>query len=75
MTGFRYLRWLSNNCPRTDEIIDGVCFIEEFGSEGTGNGKFNTPIGIALDSDNEKLFVADSGNDRIQVFDLENISI
>ena len=61
----------SNNCPRTDEIINGVCFIEEFGSEGTGNGKFNTPLGIALDSDNKKLFVADSGNDRIQVFDLE----
>ena len=61
----------SNNCPRADEIIDGVCFIEEFGSKGTGNGKFNTPIGIALDSDNEKLYVADSGNDRIQVFDLE----
>ena len=61
----------SNNCPRADEIIDGVCFIEEFGSEGTGNGKFNTPIGITLDSRGEKLYVADSGNDRIQVFDLE----
>ena len=61
----------SNNCPRADKIIDRVCFIEEFGSQGAGNGKFNTPLGIALDSDNEKLYVADSGNDRIQVFDLE----
>ena len=60
----------SNNCSRADKIIDGVCFIEEFGSKGTGNGKFNRPIGITLDSRGEKLYVADSGNDRIQVFDL-----
>ena len=60
-----------NTCPSgTTEIIDGVCFVEAFGSQGTGNGKFNTPIGIALDSDNEKLYVADSLRHRIQVFDL-----
>ena len=62
---------IDNNCPRSDEIIDGVCFVKAFGSQGTGNGKFNTPIGIALDSDNEKLYVADSLRHRIQVFDLE----
>ena len=60
----------SNTCPSRTEIIDIVCFVEAFGSQGTGNGKFNTPIGIALDSDNEKLYVADSLNHRIQVFDL-----
>ena len=40
-----------NTCPSgTDEIIDGVCFVEEFGSSGSGDGKFNDkPSGLALD--------------------------
>ncbi len=60
-----------NVCPsRTQEIVDGVCFVEEFGSAGTRNGKFDTPMGIALDTTNDLLFVADSDNDRIQAFDL-----
>jgi len=58
-------------CPSgTQEIVDGVCFVEEFGSAGTGNGKFDTPMGIALDTTNDLLFVADSDNDRIQAFNL-----
>jgi len=60
-----------NVCPSgTQEIVDGVCFVEEFGSAGTGNGKFDTPMGIALDTTNDLLFVADSDNDRIQAFEL-----
>jgi DNA-binding beta-propeller fold protein YncE len=62
-----------NTCPSgTDEIIDGVCFVEEFGTTGTGNGQFDTPMGIALDTINDLLVVADSDNDRIQVFDLNS---
>ncbi len=60
-----------STCPSgTDEIVDGVCFVEEFGSSGTGNGEFDTPMGIALDTTNDLLFVADSDNDRIQAFNL-----
>ena len=62
-----------NTCPSgTDEIVNGVCFVEEFGSSGTANGKFDTPMGIALDTTNDLLFVADSDNDRIQAFDLNS---
>jgi len=62
-----------NTCPSgTDEIVNGVCFVEEFGTTGTGTGQFDTPIGIALDTSNDLLFVADSDNDRIQVFDLNS---
>jgi DNA-binding beta-propeller fold protein YncE len=60
-------------CPSgTDEIVDGVCFDEKFGSAGTANGQFDTPMGIALDDTNDLLFVADSDNDRIQAFDLKS---
>ena len=60
----------NDNCSRANQI-DDVCFVEKFGSQGTGKENFNTPIGITLDSRGEKLYVADSGNDRIQVFDLD----
>ena len=35
-----------------------------------GNGEFNGPEGIVVDSDNERVFVSDTLNNRIQVFDL-----
>ncbi|EIJ65721.1 fibronectin type III domain protein, partial [Candidatus Nitrosopumilus salaria BD31] len=60
-------------CPSgTEEIVDGVCYVEEIGSTGSGNGQFNTPVGIAYDSTNDLLFVADSDNDRIQAFELNS---
>ncbi|BDQ31704.1 fibronectin type III domain-containing protein [Nitrosopumilus zosterae] len=58
-------------CPSgTEEIVDGVCFVEEFGTLGTGNGNFDAPLGITLDPTNELLFVADSDNNRIQAFNV-----
>ncbi len=60
-----------NTCPSgTEEMVNGVCFVEEFGSRGSGDGEFNSPMGIALDKTNNLLFVADTDNDRIQVFEL-----
>ena len=56
-------------CPSgTDEVIDGVCFVEEFGSIGTDDGEFDEPTGLAYDSVNDLLYVSDSDNDRIQIF-------
>ena len=40
-----------------------------FGKEGLGSGSFKYPLGIDI-SDDRKVFIADSGNHRIQVFDL-----
>ena len=58
-------------CPSgTDEIIDGVCFVEEFGTSGSTDGKFNAPSGLAIDEDNGLLYVADSDNNRIQMLSL-----
>jgi len=60
-----------NTCPSgTEEIVDGVCFVEEFGDTGSGDGEFKSPMGIAIDKTNNLLFVADSQNDRIQAFEL-----
>ena len=39
----------------------------QWGQEGTDNGSFNQPTGIAIDSDGF-IYVADTGNHRIQVF-------
>ena len=42
-------------------------FQSAFGSFGTGNGQFANPRGIAVDSGGN-IYVADTGNNRIQVF-------
>ena len=47
----------------------GYEMIAMWGTKGTGPGQFNDPTGIAI-AGNE-VFVADSRNNRIQVFDLD----
>jgi streptogramin lyase len=43
-------------------------FIKTWGKKGAGPGEFNTPHGLAMDSQG-RLFVADRTNSRIQIFD------
>ena len=43
-------------------------FVSEFGEMGTGPGRFREPSGIAVDPLGN-LFVADTGNERVQKFD------
>jgi sugar lactone lactonase YvrE len=43
-------------------------FVKEWGKIGTAPGEFRTPHALALDS-RGRLFVADRGNHRIQIFD------
>jgi sugar lactone lactonase YvrE len=43
-------------------------FIKQWGKTGSGPGEFYGPHGIAMDSQG-RLFVADRGNNRIQIFD------
>ncbi|HYQ78803.1 MAG TPA: trypsin-like serine protease [Solirubrobacterales bacterium] len=42
-------------------------FVSKFGSFGTGNGQFNEPRAITVDSEGN-LWVADAGNNRIEKF-------
>jgi sugar lactone lactonase YvrE len=62
----------SNQNPpgRVSKFASDGTFIESFGSFGEEPGQFRTPHGMAFDSEG-RLFVADRGNNRIQVFDLE----
>lgn len=42
--------------------------ISSFGSEGSGDGQFQSPLGMDIDRAG-RLYIADSGNHRIQIFD------
>jgi DNA-binding beta-propeller fold protein YncE len=45
-------------------------FLGEWGGRGRAPGRFRTPHGVAID-DGGRVYVADRGNARIQVFDLQ----
>lgn len=40
----------------------------EWGEAGNGDGEFQSPLGLAVNS-NDKIYVVDQGNSRIQIFD------
>jgi DNA-binding beta-propeller fold protein YncE len=42
-------------------------YLGVFGSQGVGNGQFNYPNGVAVDG-RGRIYVADSANDRVQVW-------
>ncbi|MGH7806306.1 MAG: flippase activity-associated protein Agl23, partial [Candidatus Binatia bacterium] len=42
-----------------------------FGSEGSNDGQFVEPVGLAFDPSSETLFVADTGNHRVQRLGLD----
>ena len=50
-----------------DEFSGGV-LLRSFGTAGSGNGQLNSPCGMAVDSAGD-IWVADTGNDRIEEFD------
>jgi len=46
-------------------------YMGAYGSQGTNNGAFNRPVGLALYPATNRFAVADQGNSRIQVFSLD----
>jgi len=54
----------------TKPAIGNTLDCEAFGSKGTAPGKFNAPVGIDVDSLG-RIWVADAGNNRIQVCDYQ----
>ena len=59
----------SKTPTRTPTIATAPCgtFLGKFGSQGSGNGQFFDPEAIAVDR-NGNIFVADTGNHRIEKF-------
>ena len=43
--------------------------LSQFGTTGTGAGQFRSPQGLGIDPSSDKLYVADTGNNRTQTFE------
>ncbi len=43
--------------------------VSQFGSEGSGDGQFSAPAGVAIDQSNGDVYVVDQGNARVEKFD------
>lgn len=50
------------------KVAEGLFFLDQFGQSGNAPGQFLKPQGIAVDSQG-RIYVADTENHRIQVFD------
>ena len=57
------------NNKRNYPLLLGSQFLSAFGDSGMANGEFERPLGIGVNLTNGKIYVADTGNHRIQVFD------
>jgi DNA-binding beta-propeller fold protein YncE len=70
-TAAHVARQPARHATTNDRIVkfskDGK-FISAWGKHGKAQGEFDTPHGIALDSQG-RVFVADRANNRIQIFD------
>ena len=59
--------FLCGECNEIKELSKDGTLVNEWGEEGTGHGQFKDPRGIAAGPTNE-IYVADTGNHRIQKF-------
>ncbi len=48
-------------------------FIQSWGTNGSGPGQFDEPVGIAIHDASGQIYVADSGNDRVQRFSTDGV--
>ena len=47
-----------------------LSFSDGFGSKGNDNDEFDNPTDLAISNDGKKLYVVDSENNRIKMYDL-----
>ena len=58
----------TNSCLPVVEYTNKSKPVVNAGSQGSGKGQFKNPFGIAVDYLTNNIFVADHGNNRVQVF-------
>jgi len=63
--GYIYVTDTFNN--RVQMFTSALAYYTQWGTQGTADGQFNGPFGIAVDSSRDVL-VVDSFNNRMQVF-------
>jgi phage tail-like protein len=75
-TGTLYFSDPDNNRVRRILGCDGTaCAVPCMGGVGRGPAGFNGPRGLSIPPTRPSLFVADSGNNRIQIFDLQTFEL
>jgi|GEM_PF-1397159 len=52
---------------RISDLEGSLNGLWDLGTQGTGNGQFNNPGGVAVD-DESRIYAVDTGNNRIQIF-------
>ncbi len=60
--------WRTQTTTASRSSTSTGVFITKWGSSGSGDGQFNLPSGVAVDAVGN-VYVADTGNNRIQKFD------
>jgi len=60
--------------PTILPIPSSGVFVTKWGTEGTGDGQFDEPVGVAVASDGS-VYVADAPNGRIQKFTSEGVFV
>ena len=63
-------RWHHYHRRRRHKFTSNGDYLTSWGEPGDGPGEFNLPHAIAVDK-NDRVYVADRENSRIQVFDLQ----
>ncbi len=61
----------SNTQQKVRKYDSNGTLIVEWGSYGNGNGQFNSPRDVAVNKNLGRIYVMDSGNYRVQIFDLD----
>ena len=65
---FRRSVWIADTGnDRVQKFNSKGEYLSKFGTEGSENGQFQEPTGIAVDSEGN-VWIADTGNDRVQKF-------
>ena len=59
---------------RADNVFGQAAFSTHSDSSGTSSSSLSKPSGVAYDSVNDRLFVSDTGKNRVLIFDTASIS-